>query len=208
MTLDLGYVQAHESVQQALDLIGQQFPFNPTQTAFPTVTTLPSNPINGQIAYYLADSTNGVVWPFKYRSAASTYKWEAVGPTWSFLHVATDQTFTADSAFNDPATAGPTITMPLAGDYDYEAVANMYTTGAAVALIGLGISVAGGAPAAADIADERTIATASSPLQASTFGRLTGVTAGQTASVKYRCNTATAHTRTRSLRLRPVRVTT
>jgi hypothetical protein len=82
-----------------------------------TVTSLPSSPIDGQQIYYVADATNGVVWHLRYRAASgSTHKWEFVGggkivlgPQGS-LQLTTASTWTA-------VTGGPTLTIPLPGDY-------------------------------------------------------------------------------------------
>lgn len=41
------------------------------------VTSLPANPVDGQEIYFLADSTNGIIWHLRYRVASS--KWEYVG---------------------------------------------------------------------------------------------------------------------------------
>lgn len=115
--------------------------------AYPTVTALPANPVNGMVVYYLADSTNGVVWPLKYRSAsASTYKWECVGGPPLYAEVQTAES-TSSTSYTNLATTGPSITVPLEGDY-------VVSTGCAVAnggaVLGAFMSYAIGASAAAD----------------------------------------------------------
>lgn len=84
------------------------------------VTSLPTNPYDGQLIYYLADSTNGVVWHFRYNaSSASSYKWEFVGG--ASLHTFTEGAAesTSSSTFTTLTTATE-ITVPLAGTYLFE----------------------------------------------------------------------------------------
>lgn len=90
----------------------------------PLVTSLPSNAIDGQEVRYLADNTNGIIWNLRYRAGSSSaYKWEFIGgPSLSaFVSAVGQQTTT--STFQD--LSGPTITLPLAGDYDLYADAGL-----------------------------------------------------------------------------------
>lgn len=88
------------------------------------VTSLPSSPVDGQIIDYVADSTNGVVWRFRYRAAsASAYKWEFIGGAANYSYVGpndyngTRQTYNSTS-FGDLSTVGPSFVTPFAGDWD------------------------------------------------------------------------------------------
>jgi hypothetical protein len=87
--------------------------------AIPTlVSSLPVSPVDAQEIHYLADATNGIVWHLRYRSAsASSFKWECVGgrPLWA--QVATAEN-TGSASYVDLTTVGPSVTLPLAGDYD------------------------------------------------------------------------------------------
>lgn len=90
----------------------------------PEVTALPSSPIDQQECVYVADATAGAKWHFRYRSAsASSYKWERVGgsPLTGFVAA----TFTTGSANYVDLTGGPSLTIPLEGDYDWEVFADM-----------------------------------------------------------------------------------
>jgi len=79
------------------------------------VTSLPASPFDGQEISYVADSTNGVVWKFKYRSAsASAYKWEFIGGQFLQSFVTTQQ---STSATTTVGLGGPAVTVPFAGDY-------------------------------------------------------------------------------------------
>lgn len=79
---------------------------------------LPTGVVNGTEAVYLADATNGVYWRFRYNSAeAGPYKWYFIGGGSLYAEVVTTQA--VDSAvYIDLATVGPSITIPLAGDYE------------------------------------------------------------------------------------------
>jgi hypothetical protein len=80
-------------------------------------TVLPTSPGDGESFYYIADSTNGVVWHLRYRSAATgSYKWEFVGGPQLISSVEANQN-RANAAYGDLGTVGPSITVPLAGDY-------------------------------------------------------------------------------------------
>lgn len=86
-------------------------------SALAATTTLPSNPVDGQECYYLADATNGVVWHLKYVSSLSgTSKWTCIGGSPLFSKQTSNGSTTATTATaytNRP----PDITVPLAGDY-------------------------------------------------------------------------------------------
>lgn len=84
----------------------------------PSVTSLPAAVVatDGMEVYYTADDTNGIVWHLRYCAAETTYKWRYVGgpPLWA--EVATQET-TSSTTYAALATAGPMVTLPLAGDY-------------------------------------------------------------------------------------------
>lgn len=118
LPLELGAVQ-DPYVRRAFEQLAQQFPVGASGLASGLAgTVLPAAPINGQEYFYVADATNGVVWHLKYRAAsASASKWEYVGgpPLFSEASgVAT--TVAAHNVYQDLA-GGPSITVPLAGDY-------------------------------------------------------------------------------------------
>jgi hypothetical protein len=88
------------------------------------ITSLPSTPTDGQIINYVADSTNGIVWTFRYRAASSSsYKWEFIGGPAAYSYVGPNdyngsrQTIST-LTFGDLATVGPSFTTPFAGDWD------------------------------------------------------------------------------------------
>lgn len=84
------------------------------------VTSLPTNPRDGQEVNYLADATNGYVWHLKYRAkSASAYKWEFLGGTPLYASVETGEA-SASTVYVDLATVGPSIAIPREGDYLYD----------------------------------------------------------------------------------------
>jgi len=195
-----GNVASGEEVMDNLNAIN-------AGVAAATVTSLPGSPVNGQDCYYLADATNGIVWHLKYRSAsASAYKWEFVGGGVLHSDVATSQT-TASTTYADLATAGPTVTVPLAGDYDVSIEASANTPGTLGAVATMSFAV--GASAAAD-ADSIAIGNPASTggLTAYQFRtvRKTGLAAATALTSKYKMSTGTGFFLNRSIRAVPVRV--
>lgn len=96
------------------------------------VSSLPSGtgiPFDGQEIYFLADAANGVLWRLRYRSASSSvYKWEAVGSPPPLLAEITAAEQQGTVAYADLTTVGPSVTLPLAGDYEVAIEAHAYGT--------------------------------------------------------------------------------
>jgi hypothetical protein len=92
-----------------------------------SLPTLPNPTDHGMIVDYVADSPNGVMWRFRYNaSSGSSYKWEYIG-SGQFLWNETDQalhSITSTSYVSLPG--GPSITIPLAGEYDLEYGGSLY----------------------------------------------------------------------------------
>lgn len=81
------------------------------------VTSLPSSPIDGQEVYYAASTANGVIWHLRYRSgSASSYKWEFLGGP-NLTGAVDTLEGNSTTGWQNLATDGPSITLPLAGDY-------------------------------------------------------------------------------------------
>ncbi len=172
-----------------------------------TVTSLPTtNLYDGREVYYVADATNGVTWHLKYKSSEATYKWHYVGGQALYAAVETSQTKTANS-YGNLATTGPSITLPLAGDYRLEYGSNI--EGATVdrhyATIKLGASAAG---------DDESISVAignpggqSQGGDVSRILNITGRTAGEAMLMQYRTTlSSTATFVKRFITVLPVRV--
>lgn len=82
----------------------------------PIVTQLPSQATVGDSVLYAADATNGVYWQLQY-DGLGTYPWKFIGGPALYAYVDTDQ-LTASTTYADLATAGPSVTASLSGDYD------------------------------------------------------------------------------------------
>jgi hypothetical protein len=86
------------------------------------VTTLPGSPFDGQLIDYVADSTAGVVWRFRYRAASpSAHKWEFVGGPALYAGDGGSHSGTSGTSgtWQAPNT-GNALVVPFAGDYQVE----------------------------------------------------------------------------------------
>lgn len=83
----------------------------------PLVTTSVGTPADGDERYFVADATKGVIWHQRYRAAsASPYKWEVVGGP--RLMSARGGDITTSSSAYVALTGGPTLAVPLTGEYE------------------------------------------------------------------------------------------
>ena len=80
-------------------------------------TTFPASPVDGDIHVYPADTTNGVMWMFMYRSAVND--WEFIGGAPLYAEVETQES-TSSATYAALATAGPSIALPFVGDWMVE----------------------------------------------------------------------------------------
>jgi hypothetical protein len=92
-------------------------PFNAPLRPF--VTDLPVAPTDGDEIRFLADGDAGVVWHLRYRAKApSDYRWEFIGGSALLDVVATDEAISSGySVYKDLGTVGPSVTIPLDGEY-------------------------------------------------------------------------------------------
>ena len=82
----------------------------------PVVAALPGAPIDGQEIFYLANDASGVLWHLRYRAtSASAYKWEFVGG--GDLAVSYNGPDSTTSTTYVDLPGGPSLAIPLAGDY-------------------------------------------------------------------------------------------
>lgn len=105
------------------------------------VGALPLAPADGQEVYFQSAEMagSGVVWHLRFRAAApGPYKWEFVGG--AGLYATAGMTATSATTYLTSA-ASPSITVPLAGEYDAEMSARLYNSGNGVgvaAVVALG----------------------------------------------------------------------
>lgn len=106
------------------------------------VTSLPADPFDGQEVVYLASEPSGIVWKLRYRrDSGSAFKWEVVGGS----PLRSGDGATQSTASNVFQTLGtPSVTVPLAGDYDIEwGTPAVINTVAAVNQMELGMHING-----------------------------------------------------------------
>lgn len=85
----------------------------------PAISTLPTAPYPGQIIIFqnAAMATVGTAWQLRYNAdSGSAYKWEFIGGPPLFNLVDASES-TTSVTYADLATAGPSLTNPLAGEY-------------------------------------------------------------------------------------------
>lgn len=107
-------------------------------------TVLPGSPVTGQEILFQDTTVLGpanIVWPLRYDGT----KWVPIGCTPLYVGVDTSESTTATNAYQDLATVGPQITIPVAGDYlfDFRSTAQCGTVAFSPVI---GLSIAGAAP--------------------------------------------------------------
>jgi hypothetical protein len=181
------------------------------------VTALPGSPYNGQVVDFLADQTNGVVWRLRFRSLQSdgvtpnpsSFKWEYIGG--SDLRATVDaQQSQGISGYANLTTVGPSIALPLSGDWDV-GVGCRIALGASTGQRGT-MSYKIGATTALDV-DGATgmlfppTGTASAEDSVYNVRRKTGLSAGDTIVAQYKTELSAGISYDRRwMSLRPVRV--
>lgn len=180
--------------------------FDQLAIQFSPVTALPQSPSDGQECYYIADSTNGVIWHLKYNAAgAGSYKWWYVGGPPLFAAVDTDEALATGTAiWVNLATDGPTITLPLGGDFMWRGHFDAYAAVATTASAGASIN---NADPAVNFFMDAPIFTNGAACTVTSIHRTTGRTAADTVKLKYLRNPTQAFNfRWRTLEVTPIRV--
>lgn len=73
--------------------------------------------VAGDEVYLEVDATNGVIWHLVYESTETTYKWRFLGGPALYSEVVATEV-TGGTVYQALTTAGPSIPLPRAGDYD------------------------------------------------------------------------------------------
>jgi hypothetical protein len=174
-----------------------------------TVTALPASPFDGQEIYFIADDANGVIWHLRYRATSgSTSKWEFVGGPPMTATVDSDDTFAEGATYVNPApNVGPTIVVPLTGNYALTMTANFYIASqTAAGNANLALSIGGAVPVAPNNA--AGYISAGSAVTVTKNGTA-ATTSGNGFRLQYNVPVAiggTAHVRWRALQIVPVNV--
>lgn len=174
----------------------------------PLVTALPTSPADRQEVYFqsTAMASNGEIWHLRYNAAsASSHKWEFLGGS-ELVGFTLAEESRANAAYGDLSggATGPSVALPLAGDYDITIGARSYcvTNGAQGYMSYATASAAADADGFDVYALTGGVGTIPNHL---TTRRKTGLTA-VTITAKYKVSTGTAYFSNRVLRARPVRV--
>jgi hypothetical protein len=170
------------------------------------VTALPGSPTNGQECVFTDSLTAPTYyWHLKYNS--TTTKWHYVGGTPLFVEVATDEATTSTS-YAALTTAGPSIALPLAGDYDVDPGFTFYCNDGGAGVSGfMSYDIGGTAAVDADATTAPSTVASSSPrLSVARSRRKTGLTA-VTLTAKYKVQGGfNGHFLNRWLRVTPVKL--
>jgi hypothetical protein len=174
------------------------------QTVAPLViymgTTLPATPFDGQEAI-LVDSVISPTfqWRFRYVAAKSTNKWVFIGGV-AIGSVITADVTTTSAAYVDLA-GGPSLTIPVAGDYDFHFGTYLQNTGGNYQ--GFAQLNVGGVAQFPEV-----LLNSSNGLygSGSTRARVAAVAAGATAKLQYKTGGSTAHYGYRFLYAEPIAV--
>lgn len=177
----------------------------PSLLAPTVVTSLPGSPTDGQEVYYVADAANGVLWHLRYRAAASgSFKWEFLGGTELYASNDTLQTAITSATYIAP-TAPISLTLPLAGDYMFTVMANVWNANSGFYNTWLSYAATGDSQATAD-ARGATSAISPVSVSAAKTTRITSV-AGAQYNERVRVDSGGSATISgRRLMARPVRV--
>lgn len=182
----------------------------PTYANNPSVVTaLPATPFDGQEIYLTVDAANGIKWHLRYNAGSSSaYKWECLGSSaLRGTDVVTGEAMTgAASTWQDLATVGPAVTLPVGGDFEVRYGATPFATpGGSSFNWFAGVAVGAAAPIRAALMD--------GPASAQTVGlslsdneRLTGVASGTVLKLRYQYIGAVPTWGNRWLEVVPIRV--
>jgi hypothetical protein len=167
------------------------------------VTALPASPSPGSLCTYTDSLTAPTYrWRLQYNAASSSSsKWECIGGTPLFAEVTTQETTTSTSYAN-LTTSGPTVTLPLAGDYMVEVGADMGWTSSTQH----SMSYAIGATAASDNDRAKVANVANVAGPAMRRRQKTGLAASAALTAKYKVNGGTGSFENRTIEAMPIRV--
>jgi hypothetical protein len=193
-----GYMPAYMRIMQH-DVVPNIVPAG----APPLVTALPGSPVDGQEIILTNSLTAGTYsWHLRYVAARASNKWVFVGGSPMFDEITTAQG-TASATYVALTTAGPSLTIPVAGDYLVEIGCN----GAVTTATTVWMSYAIGATAAvdADAADSFIHGTRSSDIVRER--KKLAIPAATVLAARYRSDGSNTGTfKNRKMRVTPVAV--
>lgn len=166
------------------------------------VSALPPTPLFGDRCTYIADAINGIYWNLVY-DTKTPYGWKVVGGPPLFAEVATSVGTTSTTYAALGGSAGPSITLPLAGDYDVEVGSSRSATVSTIESHSYDIGGTGAVDADASVSQGSGGVTEDSGTRPR---RKTGLTAAIALVSKYKTGGGTGTFRNRWMRVMPIRV--
>lgn len=167
------------------------------------VIELPKSPTVGDTCRFLADKTNGILWPLVYTGEGELPWWADGEPKAIVAKVDTEETVKA-TAYSSEGLTALLIKAPLKGDYDAVFGFNGYFEPAADESVVMGLDAGGGAADAESCEVHHSAKIRGGSTSRSV--RKTGVAAGTAITAKHKVSAGTGKIRRRWMRLTPVRV--
>jgi len=173
------------------------------------VTSLPGSPSDFQVVSYEADATNGVYWRLMYVPTQPAGKrWVYIGGNPLSDEILTQQT-RANVAYGDLTTAGPQVTVPLAGDYELHAGALGFISATGNSILAASLKLGAAAASDNDVVSWQgtagiTPATAQGNAGAAQIRRT--LAASDVVKMQYKASAGTGAWLNRWLKVLPVRV--
>lgn len=164
-------------------------------------TALPGSPFDGQ-EIVLTDSLSAPAYYWRLRYNSTTTKWHALSGSPLYAEVATSEAKTNATAYGDLTTVGPTVTVPVVGDYEVQIGALITRTSDSGYM-----SFAVGATAAVDVDAVSVTLGATGQATLVTTRRKTAIPAATALLAKYRTvSTGTVSWANRWIRVLPVKL--
>jgi hypothetical protein len=154
----------------------------------PLVSALPSEPKDGAEVYFqnTGMGEKGIAWHLRFRAASAEHKWEFVGG--APLHAASTGASKAVTGNVWTPISGPSVTVPLAGDYDVRATGTLQCSSINVPVLYLGLSVGGAEPAAERESPGNAAAVSGFRVPLAVEAPMTGLSGGGAITQWYRSN--------------------
>lgn len=155
----------------------------------------------GEVVAYVASATLGIEWLFRHSGDNSAFPWRALGPAPLISEVPAAET-TVSAAYAALATAGPSLTPPLSGDYivHQEAQVSVNGVGRTNMSYDIGASGAGDGDSFQIVID-----VANNEKDGQRTRRKTNLVGGQAIVSKYKTSANTANFSQRMLSIQPLR---
>lgn len=166
------------------------------------VTALPATPSDGDTCTLTDNLTTGTyAWQFRYVAARASNKWVFIGGGPIVSEVATSES-TTSGTYVALTTAGPSIAVPVAGDYTVEVGAHITAGGASGTGHKMSYDIGGTGAVDADGIEAGMTTTTSSSNARAQKKALTAVTL----AAKYKASANTAVFKNRWMRLTPIAI--